>query len=350
MQRWKSGAALGVLLVVVTLVAVIAVVANLDSNDRVATQTVGTSVAKLVADEIPDPPAGQFFLRGYERPTLEDLGDLSLDPAEDPMEIVRRNSAAATDISAEADDTVSAAEAARQPLVGVPIISLQTGPSMTYLIQRDRGVEIEKALCDAVANAHTNRLLFQSDGSLGSDPKPNILCNKNGAIVANDWLPRRERSITKDDWRLLWSTIAASGADRFGVQWVTSPQAITMDKLAGNMLGTNSTEENRAPMKQIFVDAGWLELTAPSIIGYTAEGPSGVRVFAVFATDDEAKRSRANFAKVLPTEDFYTRQPMAGGDVTVSRTGRVLAFHCPNLRFSGGVVFSGLFPIFFVAT
>lgn len=122
-----------------------------------------------------------------------------------------------------------------------------------------------------------------------------------------------------------------------------------MEKLADGMLGTNSTEENRSRLKQLaFLDSGWLELAAPSVIGFSANGPRGVRIFSVFPTDDGAERSRANFAEVLPAPDFFTREPMAQGDVKVSRNGRILEFECPNLDFSGRITAPGSFPIFLV--
>jgi hypothetical protein len=309
------------------------------TDGRNTTRPVGSTLAELVKQEISnfDEP---YFSTGYERPTPQELYELGLEP--NPVNLTDESDPVEPKLESLAFD-----EALRL-LVGVPIVSLDSSSVSVTVIPRGRGGKVENALCQVVTASRTGAIRLAGDGSYETDLRPKISCRGNRVEVANDGQGGFSSS-WKEDLSLLWSSVAQAGADRFVVQPVGRNRAMTFDEIVKGTLGTNFSRDNAARFRQILLKPGWRELTPPSAVGFLPSGPTGVRIFSVFSTESEAEATRANFSEVLPAEDFYTRLPMGGGDVKVSRKGRVLEFLCPNLDFSGRIATTGSFPIFLVA-
>ena len=219
-----------------------------------------------------------------------------------------------------------------------------------FLIPRNSGATVEKALCDAVTNSSRGQATLSFDAELDSGPKPELSCGEHDVRVGFTSPAVPSSRVTSEDWELLSQTIAGTGADRLVVQSADA-RLTTMTEMADGMLGSNLTDDMRARLIDIWKESGWEELAkAPSVIAFMATGPQGVQIFSVFPTEDTAEAARRSFTKAIPSDDFYSRTPMGGGGVVVDRQGRVLVLDCPNINFTPRFAYSspGTFPTFFV--
>jgi hypothetical protein len=214
---------------------VIVLLSNCSTGVRLTESRVEPWFTEIEAMEFSEHPTELLYSEGYERPTLQDLNHLFPETGIDPSQFGENGGAP--------DD------AASEGLVGLPIALLEAGSLLIVVTPRGSGAEIEQALCGFVTKAVLGRKFVQDGSRYGAGKDPEIACKKNRIEIGTAGLTPDEPSPLAVDWKLLKSTISATGPDRFLMQRVDGRRAFTMEKLADGILGTNSTEENRSRLK-----------------------------------------------------------------------------------------------------